>query len=236
MFTVFQTNTTAYANELMDDFYYLGADRMPLTQTAAGSLTAVDATYDLGSSTYRWDDVYADNLYITNDISSNSQTLWVLESEVTLSATASAINFVSLDGDTDSVYKIIARIEHVGSATTFYFAYLNQDSASNYGNQYMQGQGAVATAVRGSTSAVSIGESTQTQCSVYSETIIYGQSGFNKVIKTTVGIGMESSTVDSIRNYAQSWSGTGTITSIKLSVFPLSGYAVGTNVQLWKRG
>ena len=64
MFYVFQTNTVAYANQLMDNFYYLGGDRMPYTETAAGSLTAVDATYDLGSATYRWDDVYCDNLYV----------------------------------------------------------------------------------------------------------------------------------------------------------------------------
>ncbi len=236
MFNVFETNTTAFANKLMDNFYYLGGDRMPYSTTALGSLTAVDNTYDLGSVANRWDDVYVDTLYVTNDIESLSNTLWVLEYEDTLVSNTASFTVSGLSGDSGEVFKIILKTVSNGSDTGFINLYFNAGGDS-YTNRTRVGDGSTVTSasVTYSSSFVSIIGVTGT---CYNESIIYAQSGQGKTIISSGGNVMTSAGVDSVYKYVTFCDSVATMTSMTF-VNPFGAakvMGVGTSIQIWSRG
>lgn len=64
-------STTADADEVHGDLVFIGAGtREPYYENTAGTLIAVDNTYDLGSSTNRWKTGYVNTLYCDSWISS----------------------------------------------------------------------------------------------------------------------------------------------------------------------
>lgn len=59
--TVLTNSTTADADEVMDNYYYIRqGDLMPL---GGANMTSTDAAYDLGSSTYAWDNGHIETLH-----------------------------------------------------------------------------------------------------------------------------------------------------------------------------
>ena len=101
-FTVFQNNTTHDAIEVNDNFYHIAqGDFIPRTGV---SLTAdVTGLIDLGSSSYKWDSLYA-NAIVAGSVSGIG--IWNLITTVILSASSSDINITGLNGDTDGIYMI----------------------------------------------------------------------------------------------------------------------------------
>lgn len=67
----FSTGALSDATKMNDNFYYAwDGNRLPLSGNASTTLTAADNTWDLGSSDFRWADVYCNNLYISGTVTS----------------------------------------------------------------------------------------------------------------------------------------------------------------------
>ena len=138
-FTVFST-TTGKAQEVLDNFYHIAdGERLPQTITAIGTLTAVGSTYDLGASSTQWSVTYADNINVSDSITTIDKTLWELVTELTLSATTNRIEITGLNGDVDGNYLIrFSPIIGSGNLAVRIFMVVNGDTGSNYGQQHIR--------------------------------------------------------------------------------------------------
>ena len=128
-----QESTTATAIELVDNFEHVGqGDCLPLD---GSTLSATTGACDLGSSSYRWNNLFCQDIYIYDSITGDGN-LWALESRVVLTATAASIEFAGLSGDTAEEYMIISQIV---TDVTIGMCYLifNQDTGTTFGGQYL---------------------------------------------------------------------------------------------------
>lgn len=132
-FYIFTSGTTAYANEVMDNFYHVAdGDRLPL---GGQSLTSTDSAYDIGSSSTTWSNAFINtinctNLEITGSVTSTKT--WNIMAYSELDDTATAIEFTGLSGDIDKEYFIQMNVYPTESITTYTYVIFNGDSATNY--------------------------------------------------------------------------------------------------------
>jgi len=229
-FTSFSNAQTLTASDMNDNFLFIAdGNRLPYTQGAAGTLTAVDDTYDLGGSTTAWHTVYCDNLNISGTISTTNKSMWSKIASTTLSATAALITFSGLDGDLYKQFRIMFRgIWVAGSVDKMTF---NADSTGNY------------------TSNIFWASTTSFQDSVNQSLTaarFWGLNSFlaNILIDTATGKGrryiydatsVAAGAVTNISFGGGVWyDAVNNITSIEFSNGS-TGYAAGTEVKIWGR-
>lgn len=100
-FTVFANGTTASADDVNNNFYHTWqGHRIPM---GGASMAATTGAYDIGTTTAKWYNVYANNLICDTITISNT---WKLLSTVNLTAVASSIDFTGLNSDTQKEYMI----------------------------------------------------------------------------------------------------------------------------------
>jgi hypothetical protein len=235
-FTVFQNSTTADATEVNANFYFVAqGSRLPMTQTAAGSLTAVDATYDLGSATYTWNNLFCENIYINGTITTVDKKLKILVAEVTLSTGASSIEFTGLNGDADLEYEIILSVN--GSATSEApLLIINGDSAANYGHQYIKALDTVTSAVRTTYSYIPCA-SPYNKNHCFMRGILNTKTGIARMMIHSHMNGISGTLVTDMVNWVSVWNNTAdTITSLKFYDNGAINWASGTHIEIWKRG
>jgi hypothetical protein len=228
-------STTTDATEVNANFQEVGSgSRLPtlITDTGAFNTTSV---YDLGSSTYRWGTVYANNI----DVSGTVSNTW---NRIALSEIASAtgsIEFTGLNGDTDIMYKLICRIVDGENVVLNYNMIFNGDSSGSYGYQYLAGQSTSVFALRlTSQTAMLVGSdsSNTTPSYCFSETLLYAKTGYERLALTDFL--REGNGTYILQNFylGQIWSDTSsTITSIKIYADTTTALGVGTYVELWAR-
>ena len=110
MFTVFETNTTMIAGELMNNFYHCAqGDYLPLdTVNADIPLSPIGDTYNLGSSTAAWDTLHAKKI-ITDNIKGIG--LWHKLVDYELEDTTFSFDLTGFDGDNEKEYLIIMNVK-----------------------------------------------------------------------------------------------------------------------------
>jgi hypothetical protein len=229
-FTILANGNPTDAQEINNNFYHIASgSRIPM---GGVSLAATTLAYDLGTTTAYWNNLFVNNIY-ANSITTANKSLWTLVSEVTLTATASSIEFTGLNGDTAIEYNILAYIDcpNAGYADL----YLNNDSATaNYGNQMLVGQSTTVSAIR------NIIASGWRLGNFYD-----GLTGFgvlNLKSKTNglrMGIcnfmNITSTVVQIIFNYAYVWNNTtSTVSSLKI-VNPVNYFNPNTHIEIWSR-
>jgi hypothetical protein len=118
-FTTFTDSTTAYANELMDNFYHIGqGDRLPMSGTAL-TLAGTQSALDIGSSAASWKNLYANNLYVTMSLTTSDRSMWTLVANAVAVTTATSISITGLNGDEFTNY--MAEVKCVASITNALF-------------------------------------------------------------------------------------------------------------------
>lgn len=183
-FTFFVNSTTADAADMNDNFAFVAAGtRNPLTQSASGTFTAVDATYDLGASTTTWKTAYVQNLNVSGSITTSGQAMWVLASEQTIAGTSTAnIDVTGLNGDTDIEYMVFIRFNQATNSSLLRI-FLGGGTAitgSAYGYQRVTG---ISTAVAGTRDTSEQGiivnneTSNNTTGSIFVKCLIYAKTG-----------------------------------------------------------
>lgn len=230
-FTILQNSLTADATDINANFYHVAqGSRLPM---GGNSLEATDSVYDLGSSIATWNNLFCENIYINNTITTVDKSLWVLEAEVTLSATASSIEFTGLNGDNDSEYRIIGLLKPIGANDIRF--YLNSDSATNnYGQQVITGVSTAVVATR-STSITGFGFGGGSSQTIFINVNIKANNLIKMVLYSLLNL-ESSTTVSSISDAAAVWNNSATLTSMKLLCTTLNNFNPTTNIQLWKRG
>lgn len=237
-FYIFANGNTASAYEMTENFKWGGAgDRLP---RGGVSLTATNAVYNIGASTATWDDVFCDYLEIANSVY-GSYNLWVFLDEVTLSATASSIEFTGLNGDSQTEYMI--HIYYTKNTQSSLHMIFNGDSAANYGGQrldFYAVNSITADRTQGATEIIichdiylSTGANDFSTIKIFSKTnterisIIKEHNSFHPT-GLFGGRGFFSSCV---------WDDTtSTITSIKFYSTETNGMETGTTIKIWGRG
>lgn len=130
---IFSTGSLADADKVMENFYHVfDGHRLPYSGNISSSITAVDDIHKIGSSDYRWNDVYANRFYVYGSIT--AQCMLTLKAAVTLTATASSIEITGLDGDSVDYYHIMFIYPTIPNATDTAQVrmILNGDSSANY--------------------------------------------------------------------------------------------------------
>lgn len=233
-FHLFADGQTASAVDVMENFYHIfQGNRLPYGGTI---LSATNATYDIGSSSYKWSQLHCVNLNV-NSITTSTKYLWKLITCVQVTAAATSIDITGLNGDNERDYMLEFHLTDNGkTAVDMIF---NGDSAASYG---VEGGGiTVGAFVQGyrntGTSIALLHESrNNTTTAKYGSAWcqISGYSGYPKgVIKFETNSVIN--TIYRIYNEAWAWTGIGTIASIKFIASTISGIGVGTVVNLWGR-
>ena len=231
--------TTVKSLDMRDNFDVIGAgSRLPMSSEGV-AFANTTGVYDIGSSAFRWNNIFATNLDVTGDITTDNGSLEVLIAETTLSVTASNIEFTGLNGDTDVIYLIRAYIVATTTALEIYAIFNNDSATANYGWQYLIGYGSAVGAGRFTTwdgiSLTYTGSHTTTSNLAYSESIIYAKTGNERLTidKHSWGGG---TLISDIALYGGIWNNTtSTITSIKIYGSAVNAMGAGTNIQLWAR-
>jgi hypothetical protein len=226
-FTIFQHSTAAHASEVNDNFYHIGqGDVLPRD---GNSLTVIDSTYDLGSSTFKWNNIYANKTYLYG----NMYDAMNLISEVTLTVTSSVIDITGLNGETDEIYEII--FNGVGYATGTAYMFPNADSqTNNYGYQYFM---AISTAIVAARSMSNLGIYVgrylyETITTKFSKSYLRIYSNNNiKLILNTEARQIDNSYIGNMVKWGFIWNNSATLTSLKFTGY----FNPGTNVQIWAK-
>jgi hypothetical protein len=239
MFTIFEQSTTAYAEEINDNFYHIAQGN--LLPRSGVSLTTIDSTYDLGSSICNWNNLFCNTLNIYSAVYSDNR-LWQLLKTTILTVTASTIDILpaGFSGDNYEEIKISGNLYLTGSTIYLYFG----DSLT-CGYQYLRSVDTATvylTAMRyTSQSSIEIGNG---------DTLTVKYCSFNCVMNTKTGIQrniysdyvnfINSTTIGNILECAGTWSASNTLTSLFIlrgSVAGTSGvyFQPGCRVELWGR-
>jgi len=233
-YTSFIKLTTISADDMNNNFNHCFAgDWLPLS--GATLTTDTTETLDMGSQTDAWNTLYCNNLNIDGEITK----AFNLIAEVTLSATASAIEFDGLNGDKDEVYLIVGRIKATtGMATVSLF--INEDSnTSNYGRQYLTAQSSAASAFRdtsfnGMSMTYIDGGLTTTSKNAFFSVVLYSKAGNERLGIVESQYRSEGTFVGDTTLIGVIWNNTAsTVTTLKFS--GSASFEADTNIQIWAK-
>lgn len=230
--TEFIRYTTISAVEINDNFsLYAEGDKLPRN---GSSMDTTDSTLNLGSITYNWNTLYTNEINIKEELGSVIN----LMAEVTLSATASEIEFTGLNGNEDDFYIILASFltDKTGSSCRLV---INQDSGTNYLGQYIIGTHTTlsVTALRQTESSIYVGYNNRgfTYGSMFSEIFLNVNSNYPRTIQLKSSGEMNSSKC--IFTYqSHVWgNASDTITTLTFYGDVANMFCAGTNIQIWGR-
>ena len=223
-------STTASAADMVDNFEHIGVgDCLPL---GASMLVETTGVYNLGSATYRWNNLFCQNIDIYDSITADGN-LWALESEITIDESTASIEFSGLSGDTAKEYLITSRIL-VDDAAGGVLMVFNQDSGTNYGYHYLH-SGLVLWRVQNTIGHYLLNY-VHSDATGFAKIIINAGSGTER---TTIGITDNECTggedIFYLTLYTGIWNNTADeITSIKI-ISASSYMTTNTSICLWKR-
>ena len=225
-FTIFYPDTTVSAADMNANFQHIGnGNWLP---RGGSSLDATTGVYDLGSASYPWNNVYVHTLNVSGYSNTNS---WNMVSSVTLSSTATSVEFTGLSGD---VLRITGNFifSSPGTTGTDYYLYFNGNSSTNYGETGRVNLSGTLYAVK-DTSTAGIAFYAYTGGSSSFEFLLYSKPGFERMLLTKYSRLRSTGVVLGDFQTAMIWNNTSaTITSLKFSG-PCS-LDPGTAIQVWR--
>jgi len=226
-FTIFTNDPTmtAFANEAMNNWYWI-ADGTRLPRGGA-SLEPTDSVFDIGSSTHKFKNLYANNLTIDTAITSTSLILKNAQMTFSTGTTSSRFIIEGLNGD-NANYLFAGVFSFNGTATMH--MHFNEDSATNYSYRALHvnrsgGYSAAETATS-ALSGIYLGNDTFTAYqTIWGE--IYTKTGNERIVKVNNAYGYSY--------LVGIWSNTSsTITSISFTVDNGKVFDKLTKVKIWE--
>jgi hypothetical protein len=161
---------------------------------------------------------------------------WQLVEEKVFTEAATSYTFSGLNGDVDEEYRVISRLVNGYDGSCVYRIHPNNDSGSNYGYQWVQGDNTTASALRGSTSGLSLNGLATLNYIGFSDTIIYAKSGSTRTAIQKRTANITGTTVTSISLWGESWNNTtDNITSLVMQASQANGIGIGSHFYLFKR-
>jgi len=243
-YTPLQKDTVISHTEINDNFTFVGVGDIQPRQGV--SLTSVNDTLNLGSDTKRWKDIHIQTL----DMSA-SQTVtntFSMISEVTLSGSASEIEFTGLNGDVDNVYIITgAIVSDSGTSTPRVNLFLSNtqgsySASSVYRTQFMQ-TSKLGTA-SGNETGGAIAQYANRRTTITGECIfeayLFSKTGQERLFISDSTHEFSASAIENRSLFGSIWSNTDmTITAMlfknNLVVASTMSFMTGTNIQIWAK-
>ena len=246
-FKTFVYDEYIIADEFNDNFSWIGGgDWLP---RGGSGLAPSDSVYDLGSQTYKWNNIYAHTL----DIDGNANTgHWNKIAEVTLTATSQEIEFTGLNID---LCKIICNsslfiANTLGPEQTATLnLYINNDSGTNYGQLYITGKENIATSITALQAQTSINLLKFHIVQFANDTTIFSEIDLCSKFNLNKNIIYKSFSCPEGLNYrieycflgSAIYNSTATLTSIKFIISYTPGaagsvscaFGINTNIQIW---
>jgi len=156
--------------------------------------------------------------------------------QTTLASAATSVTISGLDGNTDTLYELRARIVNgYNGACGIYLRPNNDTTDTHYGGQKIYGSDSSAAANHNSGAAYYFngGFSTLNQLS-FTNCFMYSKSGFIRVWINTGAEAISGTTVGYADLFGNVWNNTAdNITSLVLFATQASGLGVGTTIELW---
>jgi hypothetical protein len=165
---------------------------------------------------------YIDNFYM--DISGTSR--------------GTSLTISNLDGNTDEEYQLICKIiNNNNSQSMGYYLRPNNDTGSNYGQQYIEGISTTPSAARQTTNnAFEIGYDNGINKINFAKLYLYAKSGYLRIIIHQYSENIVTTTVGNVNLSGQVWNNTvDNITSLVLFGSATNGLGVGTVIELWRK-
>lgn len=160
--------------------------------------------------------------------------VWDKIGETTLSSTAQSYTFSNLNGNTDIIYKVIAR-GISNAASCHFYVRPNNDSGNNYGRQLLQGVNTTISAVRSVQPGMRVAYCDSSSQHTLGEMLIYAKSGYVRAGLCKRIESVSGTTCSDINISGHSWNNTSDeITSIVIDTDIANGMAVGTHLELWR--
>jgi hypothetical protein len=235
MYTVFHNSTTADASEVMGNFYHIfDGDRLP---RGGDNFEPTTGVYDIGSSTYRWNQLFCENL-IFYSISSTNKTVWRLIHSETLSAPATSIEITGLNSNNDKDY--LLEFHLIDNTTASISLIFNGDSAASYGFLYFGGTAGAATFTgRDTGTSIPLCRATRndTSTSIYASTWarIKRADGYPLTMRKVEINSFRDTSIYRMYSEACVWNQTATLTSMKFIASDNNAIGIGTKVVLFGR-
>jgi len=127
LYTKFIKDAIIDANEMNENFYHIGQGSM--LPRAGDNLVKTTGVFNLGSSTYKWNEIHVNNLVGVTHIGGSMN----LIAQTTLSATSSSIEITSINSDDyNYLYLYTNILVNIGSNSSLYMIY-NGDTDTSYG-------------------------------------------------------------------------------------------------------
>jgi hypothetical protein len=227
-----QQYNTMSSSEMNANFQYIGSGTKLPAQNQ--DLENTNGSLNLGSSTYRWNTLYADNSNFSGTVSNT----WTRIASTTLDSESTSIEFSGLNGDTDIMYKLIAYVTGQGMsvASIENKIVLNQDSSSSYGYQEVRTVLSTLTTAGRVTlqSFITLQLQSQNRLNFY-EMLIYAKTGYERLLTLKNIEEGYNSYIDNYYMRNAIWNNkVDTLTSIKLYSSGI-GLGVDTHIELYAR-
>ena len=140
-FRIFKNSTTADASDTNDNYYHIGqGSRLPM---GGSSLNNTNGVYDLGSSSYRWGDIYASTIS-TESLYSEGIT-WRFISKATVNTATTRLEITGINEVIDKEYLFVYMFITETSTSTQIGLFFSEQSGGSYYNNYINANGATLT-------------------------------------------------------------------------------------------
>jgi hypothetical protein len=233
MFTVFHNSTTAYANQVMGNFYHIfDGDRLP---RGGENFEPTTAVYDIGSSTYSWYNIYCTNIDANTVTSENGQSLRKITS---ISPTPSASSYEITGLPESRITYILFSLFTPFSSGIFHVnlnVIINGVSSSSYGYQSLLATSTVYSLYRNTTTSIILFHT----ITANAPSINVSGSGIMKIYKTsgenpiiTVNTFGYTDYFKYLQRGTWTLNDSSTITSLKF-ISDYSNFATGSSIEVW---
>lgn len=232
----FVNSTTADASDVNDVFYHIAqGTRLPM---GGNDLDYTTGVYDLGSSTYRWNDLYCEDINISGSLTTSDKNIYSLIAETTLTSATSRIEFTGLNGDSCGEYIILCRsISDTATSAGISYLHFNGDSATNYGYQRIAAISTTVSAARNTSYSGIQVVGTALGKIDYSIIKVYTNSGYERTVLQDILQRGSSTTIGVFGSWSWIWNNTSdTITSMQFENSNGDAiFSTGTTIQIWGR-
>ena len=219
---------TADADDMNKNFYHVG--RGDLIPRGGVNLIEKGDTYNLGSNSYRWSDLYAEVLDYDKSIDTGGKILTLIV-DYTVSDVVGLLRFTGLQGDTDLFYLIEINYVMTEGINSDFYMRINSDSAGNYSRQTLTYDGSTATTSRGGGTSIDMGNVLSTSDNCYVRVYIAAATtGGRRMVD--VAAKNEVSDSDAGDMTFAKWQWNNTADEITEIYFAMSTTA-GTNIRIW---
>lgn len=218
-FTVFHTGDTASATEVMNNFYHIfQGDRLP---RGGANLEPTTGVYDIGSSAYRWNNVFCESI-IGDTINSTNHQIFRKITSVDIGQSATSYDITGLNNAISRIYYLDIKLQSSVSETSgasYIKLGINNDSTQSYGYRLKFGAtGYTISSIAQSIFLSQMAVTTSAYCGI--SVILYSTPGFATVGEVMFFKFSISSSIVPSSYFGGffTWKGTATLSSIQIEM------------------